>query len=179
MLAERRGVSLRLRIGFCDGKGGKDRRTTLPSGLVGPLQEHLRKVRVWFDRDRAEGRDGVFMPNQLGKKYPNAPKEWPWQYVFPTDKLQNDPRSDAVRRHHWSMRFAQRAVKDAAKAAGIHKHVTAHVMRHSFATHLLEDGYDIRTVQELLGHASVETTMIYLHVMNRPGMNVKSPLDGF
>ncbi len=160
-----------------DGKGRKDRRTPLPEGLVAPLREHLRWARGLFEKDRAAGVDGVYMPNRLDRKYPNASKEWPWQYVFPTDKLQNDPRSDAVRRHHWSERFAQRVVKDAARAAGIHKHVTPHVMRHSFATHLLEDGYDIRTVQELLGHASVETTMIYLHVMNRPGMNVKSPLD--
>ncbi|MDQ8201310.1 integron integrase [Pelagicoccus enzymogenes] len=159
-----------------DGKGRKDRRTPLPEGLVEPLKEHLRSVRAFFDKDRAAGVDGVYMPNRLDRKYPNASKEWPWQYVFPTERLQKDPRSDAVRRHHWNDRFAQRAVKDAARAAGIHKHVTPHVMRHSFATHLLEDGYDIRTVQELLGHASVETTMIYLHVMNRPGMHVKSPL---
>ncbi len=160
-----------------DGKGGKDRRTTLPAGLVEPLREQLRKVRLLFDQDRADGRDGVFMPNKLDRKYPNASKEWIWQYVFPTEKLARDPRSEAFRRHHWGERTVQRAVKEAALAAGIHKHVTPHVMRHSFATHLLEDGYDIRTVQELLGHASVETTMIYLHVMNRPGMNVKSPLD--
>lgn len=160
-----------------DGKGGKDRRSTLPQGLVEPLKEHLAGVRRLFDEDRAAGREGVYMPNRLDKKYPNASKEWIWQYVFPTKKVQEDPRSGALRRHHLHERVIQRAVKDAANAAGIHKRVTPHVMRHSFATHLLEDGYDIRTVQELLGHASVETTMVYLHVMNRPGMHVRSPLD--
>lgn len=161
-----------------DSKGRKDRRTPLAAGLAEPLREHLKAVRVLFDKDRAAGVDGVYLPNRLDRKYPNASKDWVWQYVFPTERLQKDPRSEAVRRHHWNERFAQRAVKDAARAAGIHKHVTPHVMRHSFATHLLESGYDVRTVQELLGHASVETTMIYLHVMNRPGMHVKSPLDG-
>ena len=161
-----------------DAKRRKSRRTILPQRVEEPFRKHLKRVESQFSQDIKDGRDGVYLPYQLDKKYPSVPKEWIWQYVFPSKSVQRDPRGGAIRRHHLDGKMAQCTVKSASKLAGIHKHVTPHVLRHSFATHMLENGYDIRTVQELLGHASVETTMIYTHVMNRPGMHVKSPLDG-
>lgn len=160
-----------------DGKGGKDRITLLPELLIAPLHDHLQRVRTLFSDDRRKNLPGVYMPDALSKKYPNAGKEWPWQWVFPARDLSVDPRSDIRRRHHTHEQALQRAIKKAANAANIAKPVTSHCLRHSFATHLLKSGYDIRTVQELLGHADVSTTMIYTHVLNRGGRGVFSPLD--
>jgi integron integrase len=160
-----------------DGKGGKDRVSVLPQALIRPLQLHVAKVRLLHQEDLAIGSGEVYLPHALERKYPNAPKEWWWQYVFPAAKLSIDPRSDKQRRHHISEDTLQRAVKAAIRKAGICKPASCHTFRHSFATHLLEDGYDIRTVQELLGHNDVRTTMIYTHVLNRGGKAVKSPLD--
>lgn len=159
------------------GKGGKDRRTMLPERLLTPLQAQLKNARRLHERDVAEGFGGVYMPFALAKKYPNAAREWKWQYVFPASKLSTDPRSGVMRRHHWYPKNVQRALSQSARDVGLTKRVGMHVLRHSFATHLLEDGYDIRTVQELLGHADVKTTMIYTHVLNRGGRAVRSPLD--
>ncbi len=159
------------------GKGGKNRHTVLPQRIIHPFREHLETVRWLFERDRHDGWDGVYLPHELERKYPKAPREWIWQYVFPSARIQRDPRSGKRRRHHLHEGQIQSAVKAAAQSLELNKRVTPHVLRHSFATHLLEDGYDIRTVQELLGHAHVQTTMIYTHVMNRPGMHVRSPLD--
>jgi len=165
------------RIIVRDGKGGKDRATVLPQRLREPLQRHLRKVKIQFEEDRANDVDGVYLPDALTQKYPNAPTEWRWQYVFPSPQLSEDPRRNAIRRHHRSDSAVQRAVKEAVDAAGIKKHATCHTLRHSFATHLLQDGTDVRTIQKLLGHEDIRTTMKYVHVLEQSGRPVDSPLD--
>ncbi len=160
-----------------DGKGGRDRRTMLPQSLVPQMQSHLEQVHQLHINDLAQGFGSTWLPNALARKYPNANRDWRWQYVFPAAKRCFDVEQNEWRRHHLHESVVQKAVKQAVRKAGIMRKVGPHTLRHCFATHVLEDGYDIRTVQELLGHKDVNTTMIYTHVLNKGGRGVKSPLD--
>ena len=183
----RMGELLRLRVQDVDfdhrmitvhaAKGDKDRTTLLPESLIEPLHQHLKKVKSLHEQDLQEGFGAVWLPDALARKYPNAATEWSWQYVFPATQLSRDPESGVMRRHHVYDKTLQAAMKRAVKRSGIHKHASLHTLRHSFATHLLMQGTDIREIQELLGHKSLETTMIYTHVVRELKTRAKSPLD--
>lgn len=167
----------RLTVVIRNGKGGEDRETVMPKSSVPALKTHLDETRKIYDKDRNHGIDGVEIPGALARKLPNAGKEWNWFWVFPSQHLSEDPRTGTIRRHHMHETVLQRHVRQAAFSAKITKRVTVHTLRHSFATHLVENNVDIRTVQELLGHKQLETTMIYTHVAKTHRLGIKSPLD--
>ena len=160
-----------------EGKGFKDRVTMLPASLKGELAGHLERVKFLHEEDLKAGLGAVYLPYALAEKYPNANRQWGWQWIFPGKTISTDPRTGARRRHHVHENAVQRAIKEAVRRSGLNKPASCHTLRHSFATHLLEAGYDIRTVQELLGHKDVATTQLYTHVMQQPGIGVRSPLD--
>ena len=159
------------------GKGDKDRFTTLPATVIPLLENHLQRVKGFHEKDLAEGHGAVYLPYALERKYPGAARDWSWQYLFPARDVSTDPRSGVVRRHHVDPAVVNKAIKVAARRAGLTKVISAHTFRHCFATHLLQRGTDIRTIQELLGHSDVATTMIYTHVLRQGGQGVPSPLD--